>query len=135
MPLNISTSYITVRTGYISCKVCFFFSHSLRIPLEFYACGWITALSIGNNSIPCIYSNTNKLLKNLFIFAFLMIICSWESCHKWPFNLYISSSHLENHSHKQPAPVMDTFFTPLGCRLVRASTVVPVICGFWFALW
>lgn len=56
-----------------------------------------------------------------------MIMCSWESCHKWPFNPYISSGHLENHSHKQPAPVTDTFFTPLGCRLVRACTVVPVI--------
>ena len=28
------------------------------------------------------------------------------------------------HSHKRPAPIMDTFFAPQGCPLRRASTEV-----------
>ena len=92
------------------CQPCFFcfslytLQLHFKIPLEFYACDWITTLSEQQHS---------QTLTNRF-FAFSMLICSW------------ASSYTENHSCKWPAPEMETFFTFQGCPH-RVSTVVIVM--------
>ena len=47
-----------------------------------------------------------------------MFICSWVSSRIAAISLVATD---ENHSHKQPAPVMDTFFASIGCLLMETS--------------
>lgn len=82
-------------------------------------------------AVICVYNNSNAIIKKLFQMVIFFSFSSLAeqapiSCH---IHVHLTTlvTAYEDHSHKWPAPVMDTFFMSQKCLLTYLPTAFETI--------
>ena len=102
---NILTSHIAVDVSIYETFISVFFHIHIQLRFKITVLGFILSWK----KIYC---------QNKQVFGICNVLVYLGKLPKCPFNAYMGTN--ENHSHKQPAPVTDTFFMSQGCPNTRA---------------